>query len=291
MQKNRYSNTAVIDGDYILWISCNGNKVDDGTGRPLRRDGKFVYTDKTVEQAINTCDAYMADILNLTHADSYILCLTGQNNFRAKIDPTYKANRIGMEKPLWFEAVKEHMRTHWDAVEIESLEADDVASIIYHNLEKTFIIAVDKDLLECIPGRHFDARRGQNVYINTTESQAEFNFAKSILTGDAIDGISNMKKGYGPKTAEKDLLASEETTPLLAALKIYQKEFGDEEGLARYTKQKSLLKMIDSLEELPEGVTFALPEPNCYNCIETEFSGEEYWLELNEEEDDLHNRM
>lgn len=289
--QNRYSSTAIIDGDYILWIACNPNKIDDGTGKPLRKDGKYVYTDKTVEQAINTCDAYMSDLLTLSRADSYILCLTGQNGFRYKIDPNYKANRIGMDKPLWFEAVKEHMRTHWDAIEVEGLEADDVASIISKQLDNTFIVAVDKDLLDCIPGRHFDARRGQNVFINTTESQAEFNFAKSILTGDAIDGIPNMKKGYGPKTAEKDLLASEETTPLVAALKIYQKEFGDEEGLAKYEKQKSLLKMIDSFETLPKDITFAIPEPNCWNCIEMEFSGEEYWIELNEEEDDLHNRM
>jgi 5'-3' exonuclease len=280
---NKYNSTAVIDGDYILWIACNPNKVLDDKGRPLRKDGKYVYTDKRVEEAIATCDAYINDVLNVTRADSFILTLTGVKNFRLKIDPAYKANRVGMDKPLWFEPVKEHMRNFWGGIEVDGLEADDIVSIIYNNLENTFIVATDKDLLDCIPGKHFDTRRGKACFITTTESQAEFNFAKSLLTGDAIDGISNMKKGYGPKTAEKDLLASQETTPIEAARAIYEKEFGEEEGLSRFYKQYSLLKMIDSLETLPEGITFEVPEPQCFNCLETIFSAEEYQIKYKDE--------
>lgn len=285
-KENKYMSTAVIDADYIIWIACNPNKVLDEQGNPTKKDGKFVYTDKTVEQAINTCDAYMNDILSLTRVDSFILCLTGKDNFRCKIDPSYKANRVGMEKPMWFSEVKEHMRTHWDAVEVPGLEADDVANIIFHSLENSFIIAADKDLLDCIPGRHFDARRGRACFVTVTDSQAEFNFAKSVLAGDAIDGIPNMKRGYGPKTAEKDILKSSEPTPLMAAQKIYVDEFGEEEGKMRFDKQVKLLKILETFEELPEGITFEFPEPSCYDCVGTTFSGEEYWLGLNEAEDD-----
>lgn len=284
---NKFNNTAVIDGDYIIWIATNPNKVLDNKGRPLKKDGKFVYTDKTVEEAIRTCDAYLNDVLTVTKADSYILTLTGPKNFRYKIDPTYKANRVGMEKPLWFEPVKQHMRKEWHAIEVEGLEADDLTSIISNNLADTFIVATDKDLLDCIPGNHFDARRGQSCFKVTTESQAEFNFAKSLLIGDAIDGISNIKKGYGPKTAEKELLASSEPTLMAAALKIYEREFGAEEGFNRFRKQYNLLKMIDSLASLPQGIVFEIPEPKCYNCLEAIFSQEEYKIKYN----DLHNRM
>lgn len=282
-QKNRFNNTAVIDGDYIIWIATNPNKVLDSKGRPIKKDGKYVYTDKKVEEAIATCDAYINDVLTVTRADSFILALTGIKNFRLKIDPAYKANRVGMDKPLWFEPVKEHMRNHWGAVEVDGLEADDIVSLVYNNLENTFIVATDKDLLDCISGRHFDTRRGRATFITTTESQADFNFARSLLTGDAIDGIPNMKKGYGPKTAEKDLLSSEETTPMAAALKIYEKEFGQEEGFNRFNKQYKLLKMIDSLEALPEDVVFEMPEPQCYNCLETIFSAEEYQIKYKDE--------
>lgn len=276
---NRYTSTAVIDADYILWIACNPNKVYKN-GQPLKKDGKFVYEPKTEEQAINTFDSYMNDLLALTRVDSYILCLSGERSFRYDVDSSYKANRAGMEKPMWFKEVKRHMIEVWGAVEVPGLEADDTVNIICNSLENCFIVAVDKDLLNCIPGTHFDARKGQAKFVTVTEAQANFAFAKSLLTGDAIDGIPNVKKGYGPKTAEKELLASTETTLEDAALKIFIREYGEEEGRSRFTKQKKLLKMLERVEDIPPGITFEIPEPNCWNCVQTEFSDEEYRIEL-----------
>lgn len=285
-QQNRYNNTALIDADYILWIACNPNKVEDEEGKPLKVDGKFVYTPKTVEQAINTCDAYLADILNITHADSYILCLTTGANFRYGIDPSYKANRTGIEKPLWFDEVKQHMVERWDALEIPGLEADDIVGIVYNNLENTFIIAADKDLLDCIPGRHFDTRKGRVAFITTTEEHAAFNFAKSLLAGDTIDGISNIKKGYGPKTAEKDIKemvnAFQGMDPKLAAYAIYRIIL-DDAGKEKFEKQYKLLKILNTFEEIPEGINFEMPEPVCWNCVETELSTDFYQLEYGDE--------
>jgi len=278
-KENRYKNTAVIDGDYIIWIACNKNKVLE-EGVPKKLDDKFVYEDKTLEQALDTFDSYITDLLHLVKADSYILCMTGKRNFRYNIDPSYKANRVGIEKPMWFKEVRDHMINVWGGIQVDALEADDLVNIICNSLENAFIVAVDKDLLNCLPGRHFDARKGKASFVTVTEDQANFAFAKSILTGDAIDGIPNMKRGYGPKTAEKDLLASEETTPLAASLKIYEKEFGQEEGFNRFKKQYTLLKIIGSLEELPENITFEIPEPICYDCVETIFSEKEYTLDF-----------
>ena len=281
-KKNRYNWTAAIDADYVLWIACHGNKILDGNGSPLREDGRFVYEDKTLEQAINTCDSYLNDVLHTTQADSYIMCLSPPVSFRQTLDSSYKSNRAGMSKPLWYEEVKQHMRDHWGAIEVPDLEADDVVVLIHKYLENAFIIAVDKDILDCVPGRHYDGRKGRSCFITTTESQADFNFAVSLLVGDAIDGIPHMKKGYGPMTAKKQLLASTQDTLELAALEIYINEFGLEVGTERFNRQRSLLKMVDSLDDLPEGVIFEIPEPDCYNCVSTEFSGEEYWLEFGE---------
>jgi len=276
---NIYKNTAVIDGDYILYIACNPNKVFDGS-EPRKMDGKFVYEDKTEEQAINTFESYMNDLLHLCKADSYILCLTCKRNFRYDVDPSYKSNREGTEKPLWFKEVKDHMIQQWGAVEVDGLEADDMVTIIKNTLENTFIVAVDKDILNCIPGKHFDAKKGQASFVTVTENQADFSFAKSLLTGDAIDGIPNIKRGYGPKTAEKELLASTDVSLEETALKIFIRELGEEEGKARFEKQRKLLKIIDSLETLPEGIKFEIPEPICYNCVETLFSDEDYWIDF-----------
>lgn len=275
MQKNRYSNTALIDADYILWIACNPNKVMGPDGHPERKDNKFVYTPKTVEQAINTCDAYMADILNLTHADSYILFLTTGTTFRFTLDSTYKANRLNLEKPLWFHEVKAHMVEQWAAIEVAGLEADDMVVIVKNSLDNCFIVAADKDILDCIPGTHFDARKGKVMFLETTYDNAQFNFAKSILTGDAVDGIPNLIPGMGPKTAEKELeMRMPNNNPVTSAMLTFVFYLGEYEGIKRFARQYQLLKIIDSFESIPKGITFEMPEPTCWNCIEVMLSEE-----------------
>ena len=270
MQHNEYINTALIDADYVLWIACNPNKVMNEHGVPQRIDNKYVYTPKTLEEAVATCDAYLEDILNLTHADSHVICLTTGVTFRFKMDNSYKANRIGMEKPLWFHEVKAHLVKDWGAIEVDGLEADDIVCIIKNNLENSFIIAADKDILDCIPGKHFDARKGKVSFIETTKEEAALNFAKSLLTGDSVDGVPNLIKGMGPKTAETELLKRMEfNNTLISAQQIFIYHLGEYEGIKRFARQYQLLKIIDSLEQLPKDITFVMPVPLCYNCVET----------------------
>lgn len=281
---NKYKNTALIDADFVLWIACNPNKVKDRWGVPKKEDGKFVYTDKTLEEAIATCDSYITDVLNVTRADSYLLFLTTGQTFRAKLDPTYKANRIGFEKPKWFFEVKAHMVKQWDAIEIAGLEADDLVVITRNHLENTFIVAADKDVLDCVPGRHFDARKGKTEFMTTDYQTARFNFAKSLLTGDPVDGVPNLIEGMGPKTAEKELERRMEfNNPVIAALQIFISNLGEHQGFIRFSNQYQLLKMLENLDQLPEGVRYEIPEPLCWNCVETILSTPFYNLEFGED--------
>lgn len=284
---NSYHNTAVIDADYILWIACNPNKVyEHGVAKKV--DNKFVYTDKTVQEAKDMCDLYLNDILNLTRVDSYILCLTTGVTFRAKFDTSYKANRIGMPRPLWFDEVKEYMIEEWGALSCSGLEADDMVNIIKNNLTNTFIIAADKDVLDCIAGRHFDARRGKVSFIETTEKQANMNFAISLLTGDTVDGIPNLIKGMGPKTAEEMIQLRVDMnliSPLSAAFNIFIQTLGEIDGVARFANQYKLLKMVENLNHLPEGIKFEIPEPQCFHCVETILSSDFYDLYYDENND------
>lgn len=283
---NRYSNTALIDADSIMWVAGNGNKVMDRSGHPLKVDNKFVYTEKTLEEAITTCDNYIKDLLNLTKADSYVLFLTTGSTFRVKLDSCYKANRLGMEKPKWFYEVKKHLIDNWDAVEVPGLEADDLVSITKNCLEHCFIIASDKDILKCIPGRHFDARRGQLTFADISYHEASFNFAVSLLIGDAIDGIPNLIKGMGPKTAEAELSRRmEHNNPIISALQIFISNLGLHQGLLRFTNQYQLLKILDTEEQLPEGILFSVRElqVNCWNCVETILSSDFFKLNYKSE--------
>lgn len=276
---NRYNNTALIDADSIMWIAGNGNKVLDPKGHPIKVDNKYVYTDKTLKEAITTCDSYITDLLTITKADSYTLFLTTGSTFRVKLDPSYKANRLGMEKPKWFYEIKQHLLDNWDAVEIPGLEADDLVSITKNCLENCFIIASDKDILRCIPGRHFDARRGQLVFADVSYHEATLNFAVSLLTGDGVDGIPNLIKGMGPKTAEMELnRRMEYNNPIISALQIFISNLGLHQGILRFTNQYQLLKILENLNQLPEGIEFSIREPRCYNCVETILSADFYQL-------------
>lgn len=291
-QKNRFNNTALIDADYILWIACNPNKVIGPDGHPERADGKFVYTPKTVEQAINTCDAYLADILNLVRADSYILFLTTGTTFRYNLDSSYKANRIGLEKPLWFHEVKAHMVEQWSAIETPGLEADDMVVIVKNSLENCFIVAADKDILDCVPGTHFDARKGKGIFVETPYDQARYNFAKSLLTGDAIDGIPNLIPGMGPKTAEKELdMRIDGNNPITSAMLTFVYYLGEYEGITRFARQYQLLKILENLEQIPKDISFSIPDPTCYNCVESMLSAEDYILKYNENQEDPINEL
>ena len=268
---NEFHNTAVIDADFIIWIACNGNKVYEH-GVALRKDGKFIYTDKTVEEAKATCDLYMNDILHLVKADSYYLCLTSGVTFRYNLDHSYKANRIGMPKPLWFNEVKQHMIDQWGAFWFDGLEADDIVNIIKNSLDSSFIIAADKDILECIPGRHFDARKGRVQFLEICKEQADLNFAISVLTGDSVDGIPNLIKGMGPKNAAAGIAIRKElqfVPPLVAAFQMFTYHLGEREGIIRFANQYSLLKILETEEQAKTVCPgFFIPEPQCFNCVE-----------------------
>lgn len=281
MYQHNYKNVSIIDGDFIFYIALNQKKCYDPSGNIIRNEkGNYIYEEKTFKEVVETFESYMNDLLHLCRADSFIFCITSDKNFRKEIDSSYKANRTGLERPKWFNEIREYSKQKWNAFEVENLEADDLVMILHNNIPNSFVIAVDKDLLKGCKGKFFDARKNQGVFVENTQDQADFAFAKSILTGDAIDGIPNVKKGYGPKTAEKELLASTDLDLKETVLKIYQREYGEVEGLFRFMTQIKLLKIIENFDELPKGISFEIPEVNCFNCIEEIFSRKEFKLNI-----------
>ena len=279
--ENIFKHTAIVDADPVIWIACNKNKTYDKYNMPIKEDGKLVYTDKTLQEAYDTCDSYITDILFHTKADSYVMYLsTGKPTFRYYIDTSYKSNRAGLEKPMWFKEVKQYLRDKWGAVEVDELEADDLISITKNHLKNSYIIASDKDILDCIPGRHFDARRNRMTWIDVSYPEARYNFARSILTGDSIDGIPNLIKGMGPKTAESELnKRMDYNNPVTCALLTYVSYLGEREGFSRFTNQYMLLKLLDNLNEVPKHLEFKIPSPICFNCVEAILSQPFYNLE------------
>lgn len=125
--------------------------------------------------------------------------LTGEDNFRYKIFPEYKANRRDQPRPKYLEAVKEYMVENYSAVISHGCEADDLCGIDQTQSselgEQTLLCHIDKDL-DMIVGKHYNPAiirnlvevRPEREYI-ISPNDAMYNFYYQLLVGDPTDGI------------------------------------------------------------------------------------------------------
>jgi len=155
-----------------------------------------------VEVALWRVDGLMTDILKETGTQEYKAFLTGDNNFRYKVFPEYKANRLKNARPIHLKACNEHLVNNWNAVVTDGCEADDLLGIeqtaLIHEVDATVIASIDKDLLT-IPGKHYNFVKKEWSLVSPAD--ALHRFYTSVLTGDAADGIKGAT-GIGPKKAE-----------------------------------------------------------------------------------------
>ena len=195
---------ALVDGDLVAYI----------TAASAEKESK--------EIALLRCDRMMRDILETTQAESYKCFISGQNNFRYKVNKDYKANRKDTIDPKWRETCKDFLITEWNSSVTDSIEADDALGIEQVQLKDSSIIcSIDKDL-DCIPGLHYSwpiIRGGKVVregkIYSITEEQAIKHFYKQMLIGDKADNIIGVS-GIGTVRAGKLI------DPLKTEIDMYQ---------------------------------------------------------------------
>ena len=163
------------------------------------------------------------------HADNLTVFLSSRGQFRKDFFPEYKANRIGVRKPLILNALKEHMVSEWGALLEDRLEADDYIGIEATTPDESFeriIVSVDKDF-KGVPCKLYNPDRADEGVLTIDEQQADYNHLFQTLVGDSSDNYSGCPK-VGPKTAEKVL---GEERDLAAMWEIVLKTF-DKGGLS-----------------------------------------------------------
>lgn len=262
MIKNIYKNSIVLDGDLCIWVSCH-KKKSFKHGKVVTLDnGNIAYTDKTLEEALESCDNYLEDLFSSLQVDSYIIYLTGKKCFRYSVDDTYKSNRVGLEKPMWHQEVRQYLVDKYRAMSVVGLEADDLCILTKNNLESCFVASADKDVFSN-EGTFYKLSRLGNEWITNTKYEAEYKFALSMILGDKADGILQLKKGMGIVGATKELeeFMSFKLNPLDAAFGMYKAHLGEYEGIVRFAKQYQMLKILDDLSQLPKGIEFEIPQP------------------------------
>lgn len=172
---------ALIDGDLIVYR----------VGFTVENEDEWI--------AIARTNDTIRLILAETNCDDFKIYLSDSaNNFRLKLYPAYKANRV-QPKPKHYQAIKDHLIKEWGAIVSLGQEADDALGI--NQTTDTIICSIDKDLYQ-IPGEHYNFVT--KVFKTVSPEEGLRYFYNQLLTGDRTDNIPGIY-GIGPKKAEKAL--------------------------------------------------------------------------------------
>jgi DNA polymerase-1 len=187
--------TLLLDADIIAFRACTMAEVEtEWDFDQWTLDCDHTQAKKAFE---DTVDALM----DQAGADACIHALTGPENFRYTVAPTYKSNRAKGRKPLGFAAFKDWIRETYTVKETPALEGDDVLGILMTHptmVPGTKVLWSDDKDLKQIPGLHLQDRQVVDVSV----AEADRFFYTQALTGDPTDGFKGCP-GVGAVKAGK----------------------------------------------------------------------------------------
>ena len=154
------------------------------------------------EDVISHAMTYMQDVADKLDTQDVLLFLTGANNWRKDILPSYKSNRKDTRKPLLLPFIRQFMVDNLGAIIVDTLEADDLLGIEATSTDDCIIVSEDKDL-KTIPAMVYNPQK-DDAPVRISEFTAAWNHMFQTLTGDSTDGYSGCPK-VGPVAAKKIL--------------------------------------------------------------------------------------
>jgi DNA polymerase-1 len=206
--------SLLIDADILAYQASSMVEVT------IKWDDDIFTLHSDLAEAKKHFDSMVESLHLASGAEGYVLCFTDRRhvNFRKTlVDPTYKANRKDMRRPLVLTDLEKYAYTNHPCAFNDTLEADDVIGIWATSRKNMIIYSEDKDLNQ-IPGIHFD---GKELYTVTPEQGYRF-FMSQVITGDTVDGYKGCP-GAGPVKAEKLLSSRAPHDYWLAIVDLYDK--------------------------------------------------------------------
>lgn len=162
-------------------------------------------------------EAFLSEI-NMLPGDTRLF-LTGGENYRDRIATIrpYKGNRDRNKRPFWYEEIRRHLISAWDAEVENGREADDALAMLQWQEDpespRTIVCSVDKDL-KMVPGLHYNTKSKQSFHVSFPD--AMLNFYRQVLIGDASDNIPGLYR-VGEAAAKKILPQHAEERVMYAA--------------------------------------------------------------------------
>ena len=191
---------VIIDGDSYVFKAAYATS----TLVNLDVNGEMYYEAYDLNKGRMYMRQMVDNICEKCSTNEYVIVLgaVGSRNFRYDINPTYKANRKAIKKPIMLDKIRGMVINEFDTVSIPCLEADDVVRIMYEEGDGNAIASIDKDL-KTFPCKIYDSYHDTFTYV--MPQQAEANFKRQLLIGDSTDGYAGIK-GVGKATADKLLM-------------------------------------------------------------------------------------
>jgi len=292
-------------------------------------DGLFYHSAReTLEESIQTFKDKFQNILDKTSITHYIGFYSQGRYFRHNIFLDYKIGRVGRPVPKFMKALKEWAIVEYGLQNMYLVEADDLTAFWinknicsyvayphnmevhegnsqYWNLVDKILITPDKDLLESIPGQHFNytykltdkanaakkaAKIANGIYevkeedvikgwwIETSEHTTNAFKNMQLIVGDSGDGIKGIE-GKGAKYWER--MESKGATRLDDVFWEYIENYGHAQGIFEFQKNYRLLHLLDCNDDFvreigeiptfPNIVKVAQPEESVDEKIEEKF--------------------
>ena len=137
-------------------------------------------------------------------ASDVIICLSDDfDNFRLKVDPTYKSNRKGTTRPEHLYDLKEWLGQKYPTALRPRMEADDVMGILAtepHTGDR-IMVSEDKDM-QTVPALLYRPHKPkEGVRLISVEEAERFHLWQTIV-GDTTDGYPGCP-GQGPEAADR----------------------------------------------------------------------------------------
>lgn len=195
--KNSYPQpTLLIDGDLYLYRAAASCEDETDWGDDIWS----LTTDlKAAKASFESRIDFFKEELK---AQNVVITLSGSDNFRKQVEPTYKAGRKKTRKPVGYVALVEWVKENYDYILVDCLEADDVMGILGSvKGTKAIVVSDDKDM-KSVPSVLYRPMSQELLHIS--QDDADRYFLTQTLQGDVTDGYSGCPK-VGPKTAEKIL--------------------------------------------------------------------------------------
>jgi len=190
----------LVDGDLLAY------KISSGIETPINwgDDVWTLHADfKLAKQLWKQSIGYY---LGLTKSKDALIVFSDKENFRKKIDSTYKSHRKKIRKPVIYTEMRDWIKETHQCASYPNLEADDTIGIYATSLFKDncVIVSGDKDF-RTIPAWQCCIIDDQIEKIDN--KLANYNFCTQVLTGDSTDGYKGCQ-GVGHIKASRVLYKS-----------------------------------------------------------------------------------